>query len=254
MQQTNIRWLLSFVQLHIRLARQSSLAPLRCVLKKHGSPFVKEQSGYKSLRNADMYVVRANFQNSRPCLNCAIWMHRYGIKRVFYSWEGLWRMEHIRDLIDSSKGPSIIGGETGKVVIGCSGISNIGSNSNSPSSNNSYSSSASSATIYCNSSNYISSNNTGNPTFCNSNSSKQPSGRNGNHHKSTPKCSRSSSSTGSRSPSPTKSNNNSQYICDQGGPPTSWTGAGEGAAYITRAQAACEARAYGRPLPPLRPK
>eukprot|EP00026_Physarum_polycephalum_P017965 Phypoly_transcript_19371.p2 GENE.Phypoly_transcript_19371~~Phypoly_transcript_19371.p2 ORF type:complete len:133 (+),score=38.71 Phypoly_transcript_19371:311-709(+) len=43
----------------------------------------------KAIKGADVYVVRVNAKgelgNSHPCAECVKWMHRLGVKRVFFS-------------------------------------------------------------------------------------------------------------------------------------------------------------------------
>jgi deoxycytidylate deaminase len=63
----------------------------------------------KILNGATLYVVKisnpltCSMGNSKPCHQCINWMHRFGIKKVYYSTSnGGWNCEKVDDLYSQS--------------------------------------------------------------------------------------------------------------------------------------------------------
>lgn len=54
----------------------------------YGTERVSEQKIKRYMRKCILIVVRHNMANSKPCLHCLRKIKSYGIKKVYYSFEG----------------------------------------------------------------------------------------------------------------------------------------------------------------------
>ncbi len=57
----------------------------RRVLSLHAEMDAMRKCSPKDLRKAQLYVVRKNFGNSKPCKACQKAINRFGVTKIFYS-------------------------------------------------------------------------------------------------------------------------------------------------------------------------